>query len=144
MTTPSALHLTFCAQTHIGQVRQGNEDNFLVLDLTRNTSWTAIADETTGLQTLDLGERGAVFAVSDGMGGALAGEVASRMAVEIVTDLMPRLQAHEDYGQRSLAEQLRMAIEYSNSTIHFESIVNMQYHGMGATFTAVALAQNHA
>ncbi len=144
MTTPSALHLTFCAQTHIGQVRQGNEDNFLVLDLTSKTSWTGIAEETTGLQTLALGAQGAVFAVSDGMGGALAGEVASRMAVEIVTDLMPRLQAHEEYGNRSLAEQLRMAIEYSNSTIHFESIVNMQYHGMGATFTAVAVANDHA
>jgi protein phosphatase len=125
-------------------VRQGNEDNFLVLDLTRNTSWTGIAEETTGLQTLDLGERGVVFAVSDGMGGALAGEVASRMAVEIVTDLMPRLQAHADYGQRSLAEQLRMAIEQANSTIHSESIVNMQYHGMGATFTAVAVAYDQA
>jgi protein phosphatase len=125
-------------------VRQGNEDNFLVLDLTRQTSWTGIAEETTGLQTLELGAHGAVLAVSDGMGGALAGEVASRMAVEIVTEIMPRLQAHEEYGKFDLAEQLRMAIEHSNSTIHLESVVNLQYHGMGATFTAVALANKHA
>ncbi len=144
MTTPSALHLTFCAQTHIGQVRQGNEDNFLVLDLASKTSWTGIDGEATGLQTLNLGERGAVFAVSDGMGGALAGEVASRMAVEIVSDLMPRLQAHEEHSKLNLAEQLRVAIEQSNSTIHIESIVNSQYHGMGATFTAVAIANDHA
>jgi PPM family protein phosphatase len=144
MTTPSALHLTFCAQTHIGQVRQGNEDNFLILDLARKTSWTGIDGEATGLQTLELGASGAVFAVSDGMGGALAGEVASRMAVEIVSDLMPRLQAHEEFGKLDLAEQLRVAIEQSNSTIHIESIVNAQYHGMGATFTAVAIANDHA
>lgn len=144
MTTPSALHLTFCAQTHIGQVRQGNEDNFLVLDLASKTSWTGIDGEATGMQTLKLDERGAVFAVSDGMGGALAGEVASRMAVEIVRDLMPRLQAHEEHSKLSLAEQLRVAIEQSNATIHIESIVNSQYRGMGATFTAVAIAHDHA
>ncbi len=144
MTTPSALHLTFCAQTHIGQVRQGNEDNFLVLDLASKTSWTGIDGETTGLQTLAPGARGAVFAVSDGMGGALAGEVASRMAVEIVVELMPQLQAHQEHSKLSLAEQLRVAIEQSNATIHIESIVNSQYHGMGATFTAVALANDHA
>ena len=144
MTTPSALHLTFCAQTHIGQVRQGNEDNFLVLDLASKTSWTGIDGETTKLQTLEPGARGIVFAVSDGMGGALAGEVASRMAVEIVGELMPRLQAHEEHSKLSLAEQLRVAIEQSNSAIHFESIVNAQCHGMGATFTAVAIANDHA
>ncbi len=144
MTTPSALHLTFCAQTHIGQVRQGNEDNFLILDLARKTSWTGIAGEATGLQTLDLEPSGIVFAVSDGMGGALAGEVASRMAVEIVGELMPRLQTHEEYSKLTLAEQLRVAIEQSNAAIHIESIVNAQCHGMGATFTAVAIANDHA
>ncbi len=144
MTTPSALHLTFCAQTHIGQVRQGNEDNFLILDLARKTSWTGIEGEATGLQTLDLEPRGIVFAVSDGMGGALAGEVASRMAVEIVGELMPRLQTHEEYSRLTLAEQLRVAIEQSNSAIHIEGIVNAQCHGMGATFTAVAIANDHA
>lgn len=144
MTTPSALHLTFCAQTHVGQVRQGNEDNFLILDLTSKSSWTGIDTETTEMQTLQLGARGAVFAVSDGMGGALAGEVASRMAVEIVSDLMPQLQTHEEYSKLTLAEQLRVAIEQSNSAIHIESIVNAQCHGMGATFTAVAIANDHA
>ena len=144
MTTPSALHLTFCAQTHIGQVRQGNEDNFLVIDLASKTSWTGIDGETTGLQMLEPGMRGAVFAVSDGMGGALAGEVASRMAVEIVGELMPRLQTHDEYSKLELAEQLRVAIEQSNAAIHIESIVNAQCHGMGATFTAVAVAHDHA
>ncbi|HEX4949005.1 MAG TPA: PP2C family serine/threonine-protein phosphatase [Blastocatellia bacterium] len=144
MTNPSALHLTFCAQTDIGQVRKGNEDNFLILDLAGETSWTGIDEEGTGLQNLDIGTLGIVFAVSDGMGGALAGEVASRMAVEIVRDLLPQLQAHEEYGKLNIQEQLRVAIEQANSAIHIESIVNSQCHGMGATFTAVALANNAA
>ncbi len=144
MTTAAASHLTFCAETHIGQVRQGNEDNFLILDLTSGTSWSGIAEEATGLQTLPLSAEAVVFAVSDGMGGALAGEVASRMAVEIVRDLMPRLRGREEYRQLTLQEQLRVAIEQANAAIHIESIVNAECRGMGATFTAVALAGDHA
>lgn len=144
MTTASATHLTFCAETNIGQVRQGNEDNFLILDLSSDASWAGIAEEATGLQSLSLGAEGAVFAVSDGMGGALAGEVASRMAVEIVRDLMPRFREREEYRQLTLQEQLRVAIEQANAAIHIESIVNAECRGMGATFTAVAIAGDHA
>jgi PPM family protein phosphatase len=144
MTIASATHLTFCAATDIGRVRQGNEDNFLILDLTTETSWAGIAEEATGEQALSLGSQGAVFAVSDGMGGALAGEVASRMAVEIVRELMPRLRNHDEYRQLSLHEQLRVAIEQANAAIHIESIINADCRGMGATFTAVALADDHA
>lgn len=144
MTTPLATHLTFCAQTHIGQVRQGNEDNFLILDLTSKTSWAGIAEDATEMQTLQLGSQGTVFAVSDGMGGALAGEVASRMAVEIVRDLLPRLRTQPEYQQLTLQEQLRVAIEQANAAIHIESIVNAECRGMGATFTAVAIADDHA
>lgn len=144
MTTASATHLTFCAETNVGRVRQGNEDNFLILDLTTENNWAGIAQETTGLQTLSLGAQGVVFAVSDGMGGALAGEVASRMAVEIVRDLMLQLRGHEEYRQLSLHEQLRVAIEQANAAIHIESIINADCRGMGATFTAVAIADDHA
>ncbi|MBS1811747.1 MAG: Stp1/IreP family PP2C-type Ser/Thr phosphatase [Acidobacteria bacterium] len=125
-------------------MRQGNEDNFLILDLATSNSWAGIAHEATEIQTIQLGSQGAVFAVSDGMGGALAGEVASRMAVEIVRDLIPRLRTQEEYRQLTLQEQLRVAIEQANAAIHIESIVNAECRGMGATFTAVALADDHA
>ncbi|MFN7929588.1 MAG: PP2C family serine/threonine-protein phosphatase [Blastocatellia bacterium] len=144
MTTASATHLTFCAETNVGRVRQGNEDNFLILDLTSATSWAGIATEMTGLQTLPLGAQGVVFAVSDGMGGALAGEVASRMAVEIVRDWMPKFSAAEEYRHLSLQERLRVAIEQANAAIHIENLVNPERRGMGATFTAVAIADEHA
>src|SRR5262245_30249504 len=56
-------------RTDVGQVREHNEDNFLVADLTRGTRGLMEADRT---QTI--GERGAVFGVCDGMGGAAAGD----------------------------------------------------------------------
>src|SRR5918999_19838 len=78
------------AQTDVGRVRQGNEDNFLVLDLTTERSWTGSegASPPDGLSRFECGPRGAVLAVSDGMGGALAGDVASRMAVETGREML--------------------------------------------------------
>ena len=42
----------------------------------------------TNLGNFELGEKGLVLVVSDGMGGALAGDVASRMAVDSVRDMI--------------------------------------------------------
>ena len=72
------------AKSDVGRVRRGNEDNFLVLDLSTEQTWTG-ADGTAApdnLTRFDLGNKGLVMVVSDGMGGALAGDVASRMAVD--------------------------------------------------------------
>ncbi len=132
--------------TDIGKVRQGNEDNFLVADLEADESRSRIegevTHETTEAQVIELGSTPIVFAVSDGMGGALAGEVASRMAVDIVSDVLPQLKDHEEYAQLPLAEQLRVSIEQANTAIYRESHTNPACRGMGATFTAAAL-QDH-
>src|SRR6187200_2744893 len=78
------------AKSDVGRVRRGNEDNFLILDLTTEQTWTgsdgAVPPEK--LKRFDLGERGLVLVVSDGMGGALAGDVASRMAVDSVREVL--------------------------------------------------------
>src|ERR671916_769283 len=78
------------AKTDVGRIRAGNEDNFLVLDLTSAQAWTGTQPEAppAGLRRFEIGPRGAVLAVSDGMGGALAGDVASRMAVETVREML--------------------------------------------------------
>src|SRR5262252_269539 len=78
------------AKSDVGRVRRGNEDNFLVLDLTRRHTWTGSDGSETQdeLANFEVGQKGAVLVVSDGMGGALAGDVASRMAVESVRDVL--------------------------------------------------------
>ena len=70
-----AIEVRVFGQTDVGQVREHNEDNFLVADLTRK------AREFAPGEAHVLGKSGAVFGVCDGMGGAAAGEVASRLAV---------------------------------------------------------------
>jgi protein phosphatase len=132
------INLALYAQTDVGMVRSGNEDNFLILDLSTGRSWTANEEEPHDLLTYSQGYYGSLLAVSDGMGGALAGEVASRMAVETVRDRMLQLQAHDVYGKMPFHERLRLSIEEANLLINGESQTNPAHKGLGATFTAVA------
>ena len=131
------INLALYAQTDVGMVRSGNEDNFLILDLSSGRSWTASEEEPPDLLTYSQGYYGSLLAVSDGMGGALAGEVASRLAVETVRDRMLQLQAHEVYGRLPFHERLRLAIEEANILINGESQTVPAHKGLGATFTAV-------
>jgi serine/threonine protein phosphatase PrpC len=136
------------AHTDVGRVRQGNEDNFLVVDLTTERSWTG-SDKTPeppdGLLRFDLGEKGAVFAVSDGMGGALAGDVASRMAVETVRDMLVdedtmREETQTGAQELPLVDAVRNATGYANYAIHRKSVEDPKCSGMGATLTAAAIS----
>jgi protein phosphatase len=136
------INLALYAQTDVGMVRSGNEDNFLILDLSTGRSWTASEEEPHDLLTYSQGFYGTLLAVSDGMGGALAGEVASSMAVDTVRDRMLQLQAHDHYGKMPFHERLRLSIEEANSLIHGESQTNPAHKGLGATFTAVATNGN--
>jgi len=67
-----------------GKIRANNEDAFVGLRFNREDLERLGREGESSLQTADF-----VFAVSDGMGGAQAGEVASRMAVEKVPRILP-------------------------------------------------------
>jgi serine/threonine protein phosphatase PrpC len=142
MTDDSNISLTLYSQTDVGMVRSGNEDNFLILDLTTGSSWTASEPANENLLKFTQGYYGSLLAVSDGMGGALAGEVASRLAVETVRDRMLQLQAHRVYRQLPFYERLRLSIEEANLLINGESLSNPEHKGLGATFTAAAVEAN--
>src|SRR5258708_15248254 len=73
------IRLKLFGRTDVGQIREHNEDNFLVADLTRKSRSLM---ETDRIQ--NVAERGTVMGVCDGMGGAAAGEVASQLAVDII------------------------------------------------------------
>ncbi len=134
------------AQTDIGRVRQGNEDNFLVLDLASAEHWSGSdgkGEPPDKLRRFEAGEAGLVLVVSDGMGGALAGDVASRMAVESVREMLVGDNEHktDDQGAKvPLVECLRHATGYANYAIHRKSLEDPHCSGMGATLTAAAIA----
>jgi protein phosphatase len=134
------------AQTDIGRVRQANEDNFLVLDLASGGSWIGSEGQPEppdSIRRFEVGGEGLVLIVSDGMGGALAGDVASRMAVESVREMLTEDDEHktDDQGASvSLLDCLRNATGYANYAIHRKSLEDPRCSGMGATLTAAAVS----
>jgi serine/threonine protein phosphatase PrpC len=94
------------AATDIGQVRDGNEDSYLLLE--------------------------PLFAVADGMGGHLGGEVASNLALETIRDAFTA-------GQGSLVDQVTNA----NRVVFERSQSDREVRGMGTTLTAVVVEGAH-
>jgi len=133
------------AKSDVGRVRRGNEDNFLVLDLSTEQTWTG-SDNITPPERLtkfNLGEKGLVLVVSDGMGGALAGDVASRMAVDSVREMLTGTETGEGCETDvDLVECLKNATVYANLAIHMRSQEDSRCAGMGATFTGAAVRGN--
>jgi protein phosphatase len=78
------------------------------------------------------------------MGGALAGEVASELAVSSVSEMMLRFRNDPNFSGFAFQERLRLAIEQANLLINKESQKNAGYTGMGATFTAAGIVGDTA
>jgi protein phosphatase len=130
------------AKSDVGRVRRGNEDNFLVLDLSSQKTWTGSdgVQAPKELTKLKLGDKGLVLVVSDGMGGALAGDVASRMAVDSVREMLVGTDSEEGCAAETpLVECLKNATVYANLAIHLRSQEDSRCSGMGATFTGAAI-----
>ncbi|RMH80835.1 MAG: Stp1/IreP family PP2C-type Ser/Thr phosphatase [Calditrichaeota bacterium] len=122
------------AQTDVGRVRRGNEDNFLVGETTSEK-----IDRLPGVEEFSSTERGLVLMVSDGMGGAAAGEVASRLAVQVTREEMRFEHAPEETEFR---ERLEEALQEANRIIAEEARRNPGMRGMGATATTAGILRN--
>src|SRR5215471_682809 len=131
------------AKTDVGRVRRGNEDNFLLLDLTAGRAWSGSdgAESPDDMREFTLGGSGLVLVVSGGMGGALAGDVASRMAIEAVRDVLLGTVAESNGAdpESSLVDSLKHATLEANKNIHYKSLEDSRCSGMGATLTGAAI-----
>jgi protein phosphatase len=75
------------------------------------------------------------------MGGALAGDVASRMAIEAVRDTLMGNNADGNGCEpdSSLVDCLKHATMQANRNIHYKSLEDSRCSGMGATLTGAAV-----
>ncbi len=99
------MHSSF--KTHIGLVRQINQDYGLI---------TKLDDATT------------LIIVADGMGGHKAGEVASKMATELVHS-----SVLEHWNTKSWESLLQSAIQTANEQIYTLASQEPDFSGMGTT-----------
>jgi serine/threonine protein phosphatase PrpC len=119
------VRLVAVGVTHVGMVRQNNEDAFVIADLDSSDDGVAAWDVPR-----PVGRRGALLAVSDGMGGAAAGEIASAMTVE---SLKNWLNTDRGMGTQALFEG---AVGEANRSV-YDAAQSAERRGMGATLTAV-------
>jgi serine/threonine protein phosphatase PrpC len=89
-----------------------------------------------------------LFVVADGMGGHVAGEVASRLAIEAIEQFMRRSQQGGDYswpcgidtGLTLNGNRLRTAIHLANRRVFRASESRDDYSGMGTTVVSALIA----
>jgi PPM family protein phosphatase len=116
------LRLEIAGATHIGLRRQRNEDTLGL----RAEAYDELA-----------AERGYLFAVADGMGGAEKGDVASRLAVEALFDTY---YVRDDDAAPDLppAQTLRAAFNAANSLVYSEGM-KLESGMMGTTLVACTI-----
>ncbi len=133
------VSINLFARTDVGQIREHNEDNFLVADLTRRSRGLLESNRVAAV-----GPFGNLFAVCDGMGGAAAGEVASQLAVDIIYERMiDGLDGKTSVGRDEIARRLVRAVEVAGLRIFQEAKADRSRRGMGTTVTASALVDDH-
>jgi protein phosphatase len=142
MTSPgsnSPINLSVFAKSDLGRTRDHNEDCFIVADLTAQR-----ASLQPEVRDHDVGPKGSLLMVADGMGGAAAGEVASDMATKAVFEHLTRdwAQDTENTPQR-FAYRLKEAVELANQRIHAYAKEHPELKGMGTTTTAVGILGGH-
>ena len=108
----SAYFFETSARSAIGLVRQGNEDS----------AFTS----------------GQLIAVADGMGGHAAGEVASRIAVQVLQKLAPTLAA-DDIDEDSVEDLLMHSLHSIDAEIAAVTEEEIEKRGMGTTLTALLI-----
>lgn len=119
------MQLLIDGKTDKGLVRPNNEDNLYL-------------DQSTGL-----------FVVADGMGGHASGEIASKIAVDVIKDYFNNTkdgqppivgQYHEDYTETTNA--IGSAVRLANMAIYEAAKRDSKLQGMGTTVVAVLLKES--
>jgi protein phosphatase len=134
--------IDYAAITHLGRVRRNNEDAYLVSSMDGEEPLVNQLRRTSGVCPMGL-----LAAVADGMGGAAAGEIASREGLASVAVYMfghwgrfPSTRATETDLYRALAG----AADCASSAVLRYSDDDRTARGMGSTLTALVLWNGHA
>ena len=122
-------------RTDVGRMREHNEDAFVVADLSRNN-----ATLQPEVRTHVVGDRGTLFMVADGMGGAAAGEIASAMAIEaVLREMTSALSKVETPTDDAFATAMKRATSAANAEIHMFAVEHPEFRGMGTTATVAGV-----
>ena len=133
--TSAPVRVSVFGKTDLGLTRDHNEDTFLVADLS-----TGNASLQADVREHEVGARGSLFMVADGMGGAAAGELASAMATDIIYQHLSTAWAgDEEVSAARFAYRMKEAVELANQQIYAYAREHPDVRGMGTTVTAAGV-----
>lgn len=122
MVSVPPLSFRIAARSDIGRVRRINQDMVAQAEL-----------------PLATGQIAQLCLVADGMGGAKAGELASKIATEVMTAQLSHVAAQTAPDDASWQEALRAAVVAANSAVYRESKADPAHQGMGTTLTVALI-----
>jgi PPM family protein phosphatase len=133
--TNGSVRVSVFGKTDLGRTREHNEDTFLVADLS-----TGIASLQPEVRRHEIGSRGSLFMVADGMGGAAAGELASAMATDLIYNHMATTWAQDPTTTAArFAYRMKEAVELANAKLYAYAREHPEVRGMGTTVTAAGV-----
>jgi PPM family protein phosphatase len=136
--TGAPVRVSVFGKTDLGLTRDHNEDTFLVADLS-----TGNASLGPDVRDHEVGPRGSLFMVADGMGGAAAGELASAMAADIIHRHLATAWAQDsEVSAARFAFRMKEAVELANQQIYSYAREHPDVRGMGTTVTAAGVFGN--
>ncbi|MGH7575312.1 MAG: PP2C family protein-serine/threonine phosphatase [Longimicrobiales bacterium] len=142
----AAVQASVAGRTHPGRRRRENQDNFLISDLSATDHGVILRPETrtdgaVPETRFDIGERGVLCMIADGMGGAAAGRLASGLACTfVVAEMIERWSSARDRTPRRFASCLSDAVNNANTRIHQHALRHPETAGMGSTVTACGVS----
>jgi serine/threonine protein phosphatase PrpC len=132
------VRVSVFGKTDLGRTRDHNEDTFLVADLS-----TGNASLQPAVRSHEVGPRGSLFMVADGMGGAAAGELASAMAADLIYRHMITAWVGDSIQTAArFAYRMKEAVELANGQIYGYARAHPEVRGMGTTVTAAGVYGN--
>lgn len=140
------LEVDLGALSHQGHVRENNEDSYLVMKFGRSLE-NVLTNLDGGLLEQSYLMNGYGMFVADGMGGLAAGEVASRLALTKLIDLIVEtsdwtlsLQHHRDVSK--VLERMTERFFQIDEIVRKEAAGDVTLRGMGTTLTVAAALGN--
>jgi serine/threonine protein phosphatase PrpC len=133
--TNGSVRVSVFGKTDLGRTRDHNEDTFLVADLSSGKA--SLQPEVRNHQ---IGPRGSLFMVADGMGGAAAGELASAMAADYIYRHMVTTWVNDGTASAErFAFHMKEAVELANDQLYTYAREHPEVRGMGTTVTAAGV-----
>lgn len=131
-------------KTDKGLVRQDNQDQFLVTELTRSMLIRSGSLEASPGSRLFGGAMGHLFFVADGMGGHKGGNEASMLAIQFFVNAVLNssrwLVLIEPDNEAAFVEEIRHLLNNAHKTIQSKSESDSHLAGMGTTLTLAYVA----